>query len=151
VPAIKKFNENEVFSEILEQVSKGMSLVKALETLEPSPSLSWARAQIRNDPELRSAWAQAMEDRADYLADELIELADSPMPAGLDGHEMSAWVNQLKLRVHAREWSAGKLRPKLYGSSLNVAMTNEGISIRRVMLDAEERVRNDRLRTIDME
>jgi hypothetical protein len=90
----------------------------------------------------------AVEDRADRLAEELMELADSPMPVGLDGPSKSAWVQQLRLRVDVRKWAASKLKPKTYGERLDLSVSNEPISIISALEAAQRRVL-DHQRTVD--
>jgi hypothetical protein len=101
---------------------------------------SWAKAQLRNNPDLQAAYRAAIEDRADALADNIIALADSEPPAHLEGPALSAWVQQLKLRVHAREWTAAKLRPRVYGEKLDVSVQHTQISVLAALERAEQRV-----------
>ena len=83
------------------------------------------------------------------MAEELIELADEPIPEGLDGPGMSAWVQKLRVRIDVRKWAASKLRPRAYGERLEVAVQPPGISILQALEAAHRRVIEDR--TIDME
>lgn len=53
---------------------------------------------------------------------------------------MSAWVQQLKLCVHAREWTASKLRPRVYGQQLDVSVQHTQISILAALELAQKRV-----------
>jgi len=64
----------------------------------PAPIVFRQRSmvQLRENPELQSAYRAAIEDRADSLADDIIALADSEPPAHLDGAALSAWVQQLQ-------------------------------------------------------
>ena len=117
--------------------------------VSPSPSYAWAKLQLRNNHELKAAYQQAVEDRADRLAEELMELADTPMPEGLDGPGRSAWVQQLRLRVDVRKWAASKLKPKTYGDRLDLSVTHEPISIIEALKTAQLRV-FDSQRTIEM-
>ena len=41
---------------------------------------------------MKAAYQQAVEDRADRLAEELMELADTPIPEGLDCPGRSVWM-----------------------------------------------------------
>ena len=139
-----------IWPTILEAVASGAALSTALKCASPSPSYAWAKGQLRSDPELKIAYQQAVEDRADRLAEELMELADTPMPEGLDGPSKSAWVQQLRLRVDTRKWLTSKLRPKIYGDRLDLAVTHEPISIIAALEAAQRRV-FDVQRTIDAE
>ncbi len=139
-----------VWPTILEAIANGAALSTALKCASPSPSYAWAKGQLRSDPELKTAYQQAVEDRADRMAEELMELADTPMPEGLDGPGRSAWVQQMRLRVDVRKWAASKLKPKTYGDRLDLSVTQEPISIIGALKAAEQRVWDNR-RTIDAE
>jgi hypothetical protein len=44
------------------------------------------------------------------------------------------------LRVHAREWTASKLRPRVYGPQIDVSVQHTQISILAALEMAEKRV-----------
>ena len=138
-----KYSPKTVWPVVLESIANGQSL-SAILRQHDSPSYAWAKAQLRGDPELRRQYEQAVEDRADRLAEELIELADEPMPKGLDGPGMSAWVQKLRVRVDVRKWAASKLRPRAYGDRLEVAVQTPGISIMQALAEANRRVTEGR-------
>ena len=125
---------------ILEEIANGASLGAALRRLDPSPSYAWAKGQLRRNPALKEFYHQAVEDRADRLAEELIELADTPMPDGLDGPAASAWVQRLRVQIDVRKWAASKLKPRAYGDRLDVSVQQTTISIRAALEMAERRV-----------
>ena len=130
----------EVWPQVLGYIASGDALSTALLRLDPSPSYTWAKVQLREDVKLQTAYRAAIEDRADTLADDIIALADSEPPAHLEGAALSAWVQQLKLRVHAREWTASKLRPRVYGQQIDVSVQHTQISILAALEMAEKRV-----------
>lgn len=130
----------EVWPEVLSHIASGDALTTALKRLEPAPSYSWAKQQLRENAALQAAYRVAIEDRADALADDIIALADSEPPTHLDGPALSAWVQQLKLRVHAREWTASKLRPRVYGERLDLSVQHTQISVLAALEMAEQRV-----------
>ena len=130
-----------IWPQVLEFIASGDALSTAIKRLGPdAPSYVWAKTQLRTNPTLQAAYREAIEDRADTLADDIITLADTPPPPGLDGPGLHAWVAQLKLRVHAREWTASKLRPKVYGASVDVSVQTTSISIVAALAEAERRV-----------
>lgn len=145
---VVKYEFDTVWPEVLEAIANGNSLTTALTRINPSPSYAWAKMQLRNNHELKVAYQQAVEDRADRLAEELIELADTPMPDGLDGPGRSAWVQQMRLRVDVRKWAASKLKPKIYGERLDLSVTHEPISINAALESAQRRLMDDR-RTVE--
>ena len=89
---------------------------------------------------MRAAYREAQQDRADRLAEQLIELADTPIPEGLDGPSKSAWVQKLRVQIDVRKWSAAKLHPRTYGERLDVSVTETLISITAALAEAEGRV-----------
>jgi hypothetical protein len=139
MPTRKIYDPSIVWPAILDNIANGDSLPAALAKLDPAPSHSWAKLSLRSNEALREAYQQAAEDRADRLADELIELADSRMPADLDGSAMSAWVQQLRLRIDARKWAASKLRPRVYGDRLDVSVSPGQISVSQALEAANQR------------
>jgi hypothetical protein len=135
------YDQSLIWPQVLEHIASGDALSTALKRLGPdAPSYIWAKTQLRTNPTLQAAYREAIEDRADTLADDIITLADTPPPPGLDGPGLHAYVAQLKLRVHAREWTASKLRPKVYGASVDVNVQATSISITAALEQARQRV-----------
>lgn len=137
--APKVYDDEKIWTQIIEGIANGHSLSSILRQ-ECFPSYSWCKLQLRQNEVLRRAYDQAIEDRADRLAEELIELADQPMPEGLDGSAASAWVQQLRLKIDVRKWAASKLRPRVYGEKIDVSVSHETISIVQALADAQNRV-----------
>ncbi len=81
--------------------------------------------------EFRNRYARAREAQADFLADEILEIADEAnrdtITITKGGKQVEVenteWTNRSKLRVDARKWIAAKLRPKKYGDRIDVAQT----------------------------
>ena len=134
-----KYDPTTLWPTILTAIANGRSLASILRE-EGMPGYTWAKVQLRQNAELRQAYDQALEDRADTLADELVELADQLPPDDLDGPSKSAWVQQLKLRLWARTWAASKLRPRIYGDRLDVGVSHTQISITAALEAAHNRV-----------
>ena len=135
-----RHNDAQFWPAIIQRITEGESLSAVMRT-PGFPSYQWAKMRLREDPELRRRYEQAYEDRADALADQLIDLADSDMPEGMDNSAFSAWVQLLKLRVDVRKWTAAKLRPRFYGERIDLEVTHhEQISITQVLEDARKRV-----------
>lgn len=134
------FQSEAIWPVLLADIAGGASLTAALQRLNPAPSYFWAKDQLRRNPDLRVLYQEAVEDRADRLAEELLELADMPIPEGLDGPGKSAWVQQLRLKVDARKWIACKLKPRQYGERLDFEVRHTSISITAALEEAERRV-----------
>ena len=139
------FDVESIWPKLLQDIASGASLTAALQRLRPSPSYWWAKDALRRDPELRARYLEAVEDRADRLAEELLELADSEIPQDLDGPGKSAWVQQLRLKVDTRKWIACKLKPRQYGDRIDLEVRHTSISITAALAEAEQRVVEGRI------
>jgi hypothetical protein len=78
--------------------------------------------------EFRNQYALARMAQADILADEIIEIADTPLqgdevtikPDGSKEVRTGDMLGHRKLQIDARKWYASKLAPKKYGDALEV-------------------------------
>ena len=128
-----------VWEYILDQIANGRTLTSIV--AEPDmPSYAWCTLQLRNDPQLKERYAEAVDSRVEFMAQQFLDLADSPIPDGLDGTAQSAWVQQLKLKLWARTWIMSKLKPRTYGERLDVSVTHTQISITEALQQAEARL-----------
>jgi hypothetical protein len=132
--------EHEVWREIIGRVSAG----KALSTVLADPGYpTWVsfHAMMEQDDKLRQAYEKAVQDRADKLADEILQLSDEQMPEGLEGAMASAWVQQKRMQVDARKWIASKLKPRTYGDRIDMTVRDERISVIDALEAAQSRVK----------
>src|SRR3954470_19452968 len=97
---------------ICQGLASGQSLMRVCKDLgTPHYSvLQWLRQPKREA--FRIQYAQARELQADYLAEEILVIADD--------HKSDPDANSRRLRVDARKWYAGKLRPKKYGEASQI-------------------------------
>ena len=139
----------EIWPGILDKISSGASLSGALR--EPGmPSYVHAWRMLQADDKLKEAYQKAVEQRADRLAEEIVELADQPIPDHLEGVAVSAWVNQKRLQVDARKWVASKLKPRTYGDRLDVSVSDNRISVIQALEQAQARVQIGMAKTDDI-
>lgn len=66
------------------------------------------------DEEKSKIYARACEDRADQMADEILEIADN------GSNKDNVIVQRDRLRIDSRKWLLAKLQPKKYGDRLDV-------------------------------
>jgi hypothetical protein len=131
--------EHSVWLEIVEQVSSGRSLSSVLR--DPGfPTWSNFQVMLAAQDKLREAYEKAVQDRADRLADEILQLSDEPMPEHLEGAMASAWVQQKRMQVDARKWIASKLKPRTYGDRIDMTVRDERISVIDALEAAKARV-----------
>lgn len=136
---------------ILDGITVGGSLGSVLSRDAGMPSLASVRKRIANDLEFQARYEKALQDRADKLAEEILEISDSAPPEGLEPAAMSAWVADKRLRVDARKWVAAKLQPKRYGDRIDVAVTDTRISVMDALTQAKQRVLADASDVVDVE
>jgi hypothetical protein len=133
-----KYTEREVWPIILERISGGQSLMGAVKAM--GIPYATVKHQLRHSEALKKEYYSAIEERGDYLADELVDLSDEMPPADLDPQLINAWVNRQRLRIDARKWTASKLRPKQWGDKVDVTVTHTQISITTALREAESRL-----------
>lgn len=75
-------------------------------------------------------YARAREIQADALFDEILDIADDGLndkyvdENGIERTDQDV-IARSRLRVDARKWMAGKLRPKKYGDKIELSGDNE--------------------------
>ena len=114
-------------------IAQGQPLVKACEaeTIDYSTAVRW----LREREYFRANYAQAREDQADWHADEVLAIAD----------DATLTPDDRRVRIDARKWSAGKMKPKRYGDklqteqsvTLTVATKEQRDAAYRAALDAD--------------
>jgi hypothetical protein len=123
-----------LWDKLFNSVAHGKAFTSALRDCAGAPSYPAAKRMLAADPALNARYRAALEDRADSLVDQMLELADEPFPEALESAERGAWIQHLKIRLDTRRYLASKLFPKQYGERLEVGVVHQ-ISI-RAALDA---------------
>lgn len=138
---VSLYDWDKLWPEILREIGNGSSLITAIK--KPGyPTYDSVQKYMRARPEIRRMYEEAIEARADYLAESLIDISEEKPPEGLDGPQLSAWINQMKIRIDTRKWTAAKLRPKFWGEKIDVNVTHTQISISSALKEAESRLEN---------
>ena len=117
----------DIEAEILLRIADGESLKGICES-KHLPCRETVRMRIISDAEFAGRYARAREAQADTLFEEILEVSDDARNDWMERHgeEDAGWqangehIQRSRLRVDARRWMAGKLRPKVYGDKLDV-------------------------------
>lgn len=125
---------------IFEAIADGASLKSAVQNVCDAPAYRTAKRHLSENAELQAQYRAARQDRADRMAEEILALADEPMPDNLEGKERGAWVQQQRMRIDTRKWLAAKYYPRMYGERLDVNTTETRISITAALAEAEQRI-----------
>ena len=107
---------------ICDHIANGKSLRSFCEQGD-APSQSMVYRWLREFERFREQYTRAREDQADYFVDEILEIADDARNDWMDrnyGKETFRVVDpeamgRARIRIEARKWIAGKMRPKVYG------------------------------------
>ena len=101
----------ELADEVCQELAGGKSLV-AICKRDDMPSYTTVMKWLSQDTDgFALKYARAKEAQAEYLADEIISIADEKTNS-------SEEVQRNRLRVDARKWVAAKLKPKKYGDRI---------------------------------
>lgn len=116
----------------LSSMSLASILKLGVDTFDTFPGYSTVRAWIAEDAKVSDLYARAKEDQADYMSEEILDIADDSRndyitKMSKNGNEYEAVDNEAiqrsRLRVEARKWLAAKLKPKRYGDKLSLDAT----------------------------
>lgn len=120
----------ELGDRICEEIADGRSL-RSICLDENMPGKSTVFRWLAADEVFRDQYARAREAQSDALFDEILDIADDGSNDWMERHDDEGgnigWrengeaLNRSKIRIDARKWMAGKLRPKVYGDKLDVA------------------------------
>lgn len=109
---------------ICEKIAEGRSLRSILKD-EGMPASSTVFKALAADKAFAEQYARAREAQADALFDEILDIADESAHDTYtddNGNERTDQevVARSRIRIDARKWMAGKLRPKVYGDKLDL-------------------------------
>lgn len=121
----------EVEAEIFERVARGEAIRNICGVGRDDWLPSWAtfRKRVIADDEFATRYARAKDAKADAIFDEVLTIADQSTPET---------VAVDRLRIDARKWMAGKLRPKVYGDKQEIDHTSSDGSMgpTRIIIEA---------------
>lgn len=108
---------------------KGLRKICAENDISTFSVLKW----LKENEDFSIQYARAREMQADYLADQILEIADDKKGDLIMGefgeNGNAANVQRSKLQVEARKWIAAKLKPKKYGEKIDLNATVQNIVI----------------------
>jgi len=86
---------------------------------------------LRTNESFSKMYARAKDEQADFLVEEMLEIADDSRqdtlidPETGKKYENKEWTNRSRLRVDARKWVAAKLKPRKYSEKLDLNHSGE--------------------------
>lgn len=117
----------ELFDKICERIADGESL-RTICIDDDMPNKATVFRWLAANEALSDQYARARETQADAIFDEILDIADNAANDWMErnGSEDEGWqvngehLQRSRLRIDARKWMAGKLRPKRYGDKLEI-------------------------------
>jgi len=95
---------------------------------------------VDDSPALAERYAQARGALLDAMVDQILTLADAPIPTLDNGATDPGMVRQRQLQIDARRWVLSKLAPSKYGDRLDVQVSDTRISISGALAAAQARL-----------
>lgn len=95
---------------------------------------------VDDSPALAERYAQARGALLDAMVDQILALADAPVPLLDNGATDPGLVRQRQLQIDARRWVLSKLAPNKYGDRLDVSVSDSRISITGALAAAQLRL-----------
>lgn len=121
---LSEFNQ-ETADAICERIADGESL-RSICRDDAMPVSSAVFKWLTQNKEFAEQYTRAREAQADALFDEILTISDDGLNDTYTDQDGNVRTNQdviarSRLRVDARKWMAGKLRPKKYGDKLELS------------------------------
>lgn len=120
---------------LLSEIASTSKSLRTICNMNGMPSVTTVLKWLRDKPEFATQYARAKEEQADYLIEEMMDIADDgsndymTITKGQSSYniEDKEVTNRSKLRVDTRKWIASKLKPKKYGDKVDVTSAGEKI------------------------
>lgn len=134
MPRQSEFTQ-EVADEICERLADGESL-RSICSEDNMPRKATVFRWLGQFERFRDQYTRAREVQADALFDDVLSIADNSKNDWMEanGKDDAGWmlngdnIRRAQLRIDARKWMAGKLRPKKYGDFKAVELSG-GLTI----------------------
>jgi len=126
----------ELADEICDRVIVGEP-VRQIALLDHMPAEGTIYRWLVNIPSFQEQYTRAKEAQAERFAEELLEIADDGTNDWIERENERGRViktidqeaiNRSRLRVEARKWLMGKMKPKKYGDHIDVTSGGEKIT-----------------------
>lgn len=121
----------ELGQEICQNMIEGKSLARVCKELEINYRTVFNWLKDKDKSEFLQQYMHARAERADFLADDILDIAD----------DNTLQADDRRIRIDARKWYAGKLKPKKYGDKLEIGGDEDKPiihEIRRTVIDPRD-------------
>lgn len=130
----------EIFTVICDRIANGESL-RSICLDDGMPNRATVLRFVGRDDDARAQYMRAREMQADTIFDEILDIADDASNDWMERNgkdEGGGWelngdhVQRTRVRIDARKWMAGKMRPKVYGDKLAIGGADDLPPVRTI-------------------
>ncbi len=134
--ALRHVEYEQIFERVIEDVYRGRSLQSLIEDDHRVVSYEDFLRWVKRDPTRHERFKEAQEMRTEFLAGEILEIAD-----GIESVDPTSndTVNRDKLRIDTRKWLMSAHNKKRYGETKQIELGGT-ISITEALAQAQARV-----------
>ena len=124
--AYNKKEIEEIFDDIVKQISEGKSLRQVLRQTDMPSSRTFFK-WLKDDELKVKQYARGCELRSDLIFDQILTISDATQDDIIINEEGKPVTNHNviqrdRLRVDARKWALSKMNPKKYGDKQSIEM-----------------------------
>ena len=115
----QSIERRQIADQVFNEMRQGLSAYKAcVKVGVPQSTLNhW----LSDDAELAADYARAREELHEFIAAEIVAIADAPVPSNEKGGLDPGAIQKQRLQVDTRKWLLSKLAPKKYGDKIEVS------------------------------
>ena len=136
------YDRDKIMKIVCNRVASSNASLATICSAPNMPDVSEISEWLRADESYIEMYEDAKRRQADWLVEEMVEIADDSRNDWMEKHGRDAegyrlngeHISRTKLRIDTRKWCAAKLRPKKYGERSDVNITQE-FSLSSLTLD----------------
>ena len=134
--ALRHVEYEQIFERVVEDIYRGRSLQSLIEDDHRVVSYEDFLRWVKRDPIRHERFKEAQEMRTEFLAGEILEIADGVEAIDANSNDT---VNRDKLRIDTRKWLMSAHNRKRYGETKQIEVGGT-ISITEALAQAQARV-----------
>lgn len=135
----------ELANKICTEIATTSKSLRTICSVDELPSVSTVLTWLNTKPEFLAQYARAKEEQADYLIEEMIDIADDgsndfmtitkgDVSYDVENKEVTG---RSRLRVDTRKWIASKLKPKKYGDKIDFTSGGDKVTNEPTLTDSQ--------------
>lgn len=120
-----------IAQQVFSEMRQGLSAYKAC--VKVGVPQGTFNGWLNEDRALAEDYARAREELHEFIAAEILAIADAPVPSNEKGGADPGAIQKQRLQVDARKWLLSKLAPKKWGDKIEVSGDSENpLKIERI-------------------